>query len=127
MTDETKCPNCGKEVDTGNKFQDHYDDGAEEWVECKGCSTIFKLTQHYAPYYVVNECGSESHECANVECEKNSMKAYADIYAKFEKRERAPYCISPSDVFPCRKYKPTDEMIRAYEKETGEKYARPDE
>jgi hypothetical protein len=120
MAEEPKCPNCGKEVDTGNKFQDHYDDGANEWVECDGCGKIFKLTQHYAPYYVVNACGwDEAYECGNVECPNNS-KALGF-------KSDPPNCVHYSSRLPCNKYKPTEKMISDYEKEFSKKYVPPEE
>lgn len=125
MAENPKCPYCGKDVkNADDNFVDHYKEGASIWFECKHCFAVFKLTQHYIPIYIVNECDheDESDECGNVECEKNSFIVHAKLKEKFPTIRRDTYCTSHSDIFPCRKYKPTAAMIEAYEKETGNKY-----
>jgi hypothetical protein len=129
MFNNPSCPNCGKEIkDVSDKFVDRYDDGSETWVKCEHCFSIFKLTQHYIAYYNVNECTTKAveYECGNTECESNSVNVMAETYAKLGKKNPASYCFHHAIVFPCRKYKPTSEMIELYEKDTGEKYVAPE-
>lgn len=113
--DGTRCPRCGKEVqDVEDFFSDDPSDGKINWIECRKCGAIFSLTQHYVPYFVINQVSfADADGCGNVGCQDNSKKGGC---------EGEPRCTFPSLRHPCKDYGPTEGMITEYQVDTGKEY-----
>jgi hypothetical protein len=105
MSNDVNCPKCNEKVDPCHHFDDIYGDGRTLVVKCETCSTLFTIIQNYVVTYSIDD------SCGNIECSHNSKQ-------KFKKLDAS--CLGSHES--CSNYRPTEDLIKQYEQDYGEKY-----